>query len=77
MNVKTGQCILMDALLLFYKSKTVRSLPFGIAIISLGERTIAARYAYMTAWMLYTLCGDAEAGEVFVGANAELPVNKN
>lgn len=30
---------------------------------------------YMTAWMLYTLCGDVEAGKVFVGENAELTAN--
>ena len=28
--------------------------------------------AYMTAWMLYHLQGDAEAGNVFLGVNAEL-----
>lgn len=32
---------------------------------------------YMTAWMLYTLCGDTEAGKVFVGENAELLDNGN
>ena len=27
---------------------------------------------YMTAWMLYQLCGDEEASKVFVGDDAEM-----
>ena len=32
---------------------------------------------YMTAWMLYQLKGDEEAGKVFLGDNAEILTNKN
>lgn len=32
---------------------------------------------YMTAWMLYHLQGDEEAGKVFLGENAEILQNKN
>ena len=33
--------------------------------------------AYMTAWFLYTLCGDAEAGKVFTGDAPEIESNAN
>ena len=32
---------------------------------------------YMTAWFLYTLLNDANAGKAFVGANPEIQVNQN
>jgi hypothetical protein len=32
---------------------------------------------YMTAWMLYQLTGDEEAGTVFLGENAEILHNAN
>ena len=32
---------------------------------------------YMTAWMLYQLCGDEEAAKVFVGDDAEILHNSN
>lgn len=32
---------------------------------------------YMTAWMLYQLCGDEEAGKAFVGEEAEILTNAN
>lgn len=32
---------------------------------------------YMTAWMLYQLCGDEEAGKALIGDNAELLTNAN
>ena len=32
---------------------------------------------YMTAWMLYQLCGDEEAAKVFVGDDAEIQHNSN
>ena len=32
---------------------------------------------YMTAWMLYQLKNDEEAGTVFIGDNAEILNNKN
>ena len=32
---------------------------------------------YMTAWMLYQLCGDEEAAKVFIGEDAELLNNSN
>lgn len=33
--------------------------------------------SYMTAWMLYQLKDDEEAGKVFIGEDAELLNNKN
>ena len=39
-----------------------------------GDMLVYAE-SYMTAWFLYTLCGDTEAAKVFVGNNCELSQN--
>ncbi len=41
------------------------------------EQMLMRSDGYMTAWMLYQLTGDAEAGSVFVGENAEILHNAN
>ncbi len=41
------------------------------------EEILAKSDGYMTAWMLYQLCGDEEAAEVFIGENAEILNNPN
>ena len=41
------------------------------------EQMLARSDGYMTAWMLYQLIGDAEAGSVFQGENAEILRNAN
>lgn len=41
------------------------------------EQMLARSDGYMTAWMLYQLTGDAEAGSVFQGENAEILHNAN
>ena len=41
------------------------------------EQMLARSDGYMTAWMLYQLTGDAAAGSVFVGENAEILHNAN
>ena len=41
------------------------------------EQMLARSDGYMTAWMLYQLTGDAEAGSVFQGENAEILRNAN
>ncbi len=41
------------------------------------EQMLMRSDGYMTAWMLYQLTGDEEAGSVFVGENAELLRNAN
>lgn len=41
------------------------------------EDILSKTDSYMTAWMLYQLKGDAEAGSVFLGENAELLNNDN
>ena len=41
------------------------------------EQMLMRSDGYMTAWMLWQLTGDEEAGSVFVGENAELLHNAN
>ena len=41
------------------------------------EQMLMRSDGYMTAWMLYQLTGDEEAGTVFVGENAEILHNAN
>lgn len=41
------------------------------------EDMLARSDGYMTAWMLWQLCGDEEAASVFVGENAEILYNDN
>lgn len=41
------------------------------------EQMLARSDGYMTAWMLYQLAGDEEAGTVFIGENAEILHNAN
>lgn len=41
------------------------------------EDMLARSDGYMTAWMLWQLCGDEEAGTVFIGENAEILHNNN
>ena len=41
------------------------------------EEMLARSDGYMTAWMLWQLCGDEEAASVFVGENAEILHNNN
>ena len=41
------------------------------------EQMLARSDGYMTAWMLYQLAGDEEAGGVFLGENAEILHNSN
>jgi hypothetical protein len=41
------------------------------------EDMLARSDGYMTAWMLWQLCGDEEAAEVFIGENAEILHNNN
>ncbi len=41
------------------------------------EQMLKRSDGYMTAWMLYQLTGNAEAGTVFIGENAEILQNKN
>ena len=41
------------------------------------EDMLARSDGYMTAWMLWQLCGDEEAASVFVGENAEILHNNN
>ncbi len=38
---------------------------------------LARSDGYMTAWMLWQLCGDEEAAEVFIGEAAEILHNNN
>lgn len=41
------------------------------------EQMLMRSDGYMTAWMLYQLTGDGEAGTVFIGENAEILRNAN
>lgn len=41
------------------------------------EQMLMRSDGYMTAWMLYQLIGDEEAGSVFIGKNAEILHNAN
>ena len=41
------------------------------------EQMLMRSDGYMTAWMLYQLTGNEEAGTVFLGENAEILKNKN
>ena len=41
------------------------------------EQMLMRSDGYMTAWMLFLLSGDEEAGSVFVGENAEILHNAN
>ena len=41
------------------------------------EQMLMRSDGYMTAWMLYQLTGNEEAGSVFVGENAEILHNAN
>ncbi len=41
------------------------------------EQMLMRSDGYMTAWMLYKLTGDEEAGSVFIGKNAEILHNTN
>ena len=41
------------------------------------EDMLARSDGYMTAWMLWQLCGDEEAAEVFIGESAEILHNNN
>ena len=41
------------------------------------EQMLMRSDGYMTAWMLYQLTGDEEAGSVFLGENAEILHNAN
>lgn len=41
------------------------------------EDMLARSDGYMTAWMLWQLCGDEDAAEVFVGKTAEILHNNN
>ena len=41
------------------------------------EDMLARSDGYMTAWMLWQLCGDEEAAAVFIGENAEILHNNN
>lgn len=41
------------------------------------EDMLARTDGYMTAWMLYQLYGDEEAGQVFIGEGAEILSNAN
>ncbi len=41
------------------------------------EDMLARSDGYMTAWMLYQLKGDVEAGAVFIGEDAEILHNDN
>lgn len=41
------------------------------------EQMLVRSDGYMTAWMLYQLTGDEEAGTVFIGENAEILRNAN
>ena len=41
------------------------------------EDMLARSDGYMTAWMVWQLCGDEEAAAVFFGENAEILLNKN
>ena len=41
------------------------------------EQMLMRSDGYMTAWMLYQLTGDEEAGSVFLGENAEILRNAN
>ncbi len=47
------------------------------AVSAEHEQMLMRSDGYMTAWMLYQLNGDEEAGSVFVGENAEILHNAN
>ena len=49
----------------------------GRAVGAEHEQMLARSDGYMTAWMLYQLTGDEEAGSVFLGENAEILRNAN
>jgi len=49
----------------------------GRAVGAEHEQMLARSDGYMTVWMLYQLTGDEEAGNVFLGENAELLHNAN
>lgn len=49
----------------------------GRAVGAEHEQMLARSDGYMTAWMLWQLVGDEEAGAVFVGENAEILHNAN
>ena len=49
----------------------------GRAVGAEHEQMLARSDGYMTAWMLWQLCGDEEAASVFIGENAEILHNSN
>ncbi len=49
----------------------------GRAVGAEHEQMLARSDGYMTAWMLWQLCGDEEAAAVFIGENAEILHNSN
>ena len=49
----------------------------GRAVGAEHEQMLMRSDGYMTAWMLYQLTGDEEAGMVFIGENAEILHNAN
>ena len=49
----------------------------GRAVGAEHEQMLARSDGYMTAWMLWQLAGDEEAGAVFIGENAEILHNAN
>ena len=49
----------------------------GRAVGAEHEQMLARSDGYMTAWMLWQLAGDEEAGTVFIGENAEILHNAN
>lgn len=49
----------------------------GRAVGAEHEQMLARSDGYMTAWMLWQLCGDEEAASVFIGENAEILHNNN
>ena len=49
----------------------------GRAVGAEHEQMLMRSDGYMTAWMLYQLTGDEEAGTVFLGENAEILHNAN
>ena len=49
----------------------------GRAVGAEHEQMLMRSDGYMTAWMLWQLCGDEEAGSVFLGKDAEILHNAN
>ncbi len=60
--------------------ETISDNVFKVSATATGaehEDMLARSDGYMTAWMLWQLCGDEEAAAVFIGENAEILHNNN